>query len=195
MTSDIKILLFIALAVLLACNKTEKNQMSDKKASASIPPLDHYYLAGQQPFSGEDLVSRVRITGFHKATGLINSYTLVCDIMKRCYTQKHYGNSEEGEFSKSPIDFQPADSIMKFINDAFLDGSLKTGGTYLDIPHTDYLALTIETAMVDAAPMSAEYFFYELDDLPEKAKLIARQYLTDSLWIPPFAKGLPLHIK
>jgi len=167
--------------------------MSDKNVSAPFPPLDHYYLAGQQPFAGEDLVSRVRITGIHKATGLMNSYTLVCDVVKRCYTLKHYGNSEEGEFSKSPIDFQAADSIMTIINDAFLDGSLKIGGTYLDIPHTDYLALTIEIAMVDAAPMWAAYFFYEIEDLPDKANFFANQYLTDSLWIPPFVQRHPSH--
>ena len=195
MASEMKIILFIAVAALSACSEREKNQMSDKNVSAPFPPLDHYYLAGQQPFSGEDLVSRVRITGFHKATGLINAYTIVHDVIKRSYTLKHYGNAEEGKFSKSPIDFQTADSIMTIINDAFLDGSLKTGETHYDTPHTDYLALTIEVSMGDAEPMSAEYFFYDIDDLPDKAKFIARQYLTDSLWIPPFAQRLPSLIK
>lgn len=185
MMSEIKIMLFLSIATLSACIDTGKNAAADKNSPIPFPPLDHYYLTGQQPFSGEDLVSRVRITGFHKATGLINSYTIVCDIIKRSYTLTYYGKSEDGNFLKRPIDFITADSIMANINNAFIDGSLKMGDAYLDIPHTDYLSLTIEISMSgESEPKSAEYFFYKLDDIPDRAKYFARQYLTDSLWIP-----------
>lgn len=189
MMSEIKMLLIIVCAALSACSDREKDQVRDNISSVPFPPLDHYYLTGQQPFSGKDLVSQVRITGFHKATGLINSYTVVSDIIKRSYALTHYGNSVDGKFSKRPIDFNIADNIMTNVNQAFYDGNLKNGQTRFDTPHTDYLSLTIEVALMDADAMSAEYFFYDFNDLPEKVKYFARIYLTDTLWIPDHASS------
>lgn len=171
------------MVALFACIDRGKD-IADKNLSAPFPPIDHYYLTGRQPFSGEDLVSRGRITGFHKATGLVHSYTLVYDIIKRSYSLTHYGTAEDGKYLKRPIDFILADSILTNINEAFVHGTIKRGDTYLDTPHSDYLSLTIEVSIGEAEPMSAEYFFYDFDDLPNEAKYFARQYLTDSLWIP-----------
>ncbi|MBE2207143.1 MAG: hypothetical protein IAE84_06140 [Saprospiraceae bacterium] len=183
MMLKIKLLLLLSMVALSACIDRGKD-IADKNLSAPFPPIDHYYLTGQQPFSGEDLVSRGRITGFHKATGLVHSYTLVYDIIKRSYSLTHYGTAEDGKYLKRPIDFILADSILTNINEAFVHGTIKRGATYLDTPHSDYLSLTIEVSIGEAEPMSAEYFFYDFDDLPNEAKYFARQYLTDSLWIP-----------